>query len=357
MRGVARIAGVTVALALCLAGAGAGAVAPPRVSDTWHTALVTSVASGPGSFGAVVALTPTSAWAFEDTTSTTTPIVAWRQRGATWTRVAFPEDDGDYVVQATRASASRVYVATSRGAILTWSGTQWAPVTTFVAITSIDATGTGDLWVTGRRTASSASGGLWHLDHGAWVHASTRSYGTIDAATDTAIFSVTNSSVEEFDGTRWVGTSLEALLPAKAPLCQVPGLTSVDALTPTDVWVTAAGNCQDFAGPFRLLHLVRSRWSIAAERDVAQGVAYAARDGSLWIPTTAFACESCSVMLHLAAGALTEVPLPIASGITVDDVSTPPGSTTSLAVGWTLKCVDFVCNSQHKRGVILRYEV
>jgi hypothetical protein len=188
------------------------------------------------------------------------------------------------------------------------------------------------------------------LEHGIWKHASTSSYGAIDASSDSAIFSVTNSAIEEFTGKTWHTTSLAALLPAKQPLCQDPGLTSVDALTPTDVWVTAAGNCQDFSGPFRLLHFVRSTWSIAADREDARGSAFGAGDGSLWIPTKAFACIGCTAMLHLAAGQLTQVPLPLKNQ-TITSIATPPGSTASIAVGWTLNGNNF----RNLRGVILRY--
>ncbi len=265
----------------------------------------------------------------------------------------FPENYGSEVDVATRASASSAFVATSRGALLTWTGTQWKLVTRFAAISDIAATGAGDLWVTGRRMSSSSSGGLWHLDHGVWSHKSTRYYGHgIDAVSDTAIFSVTNTAIEELNGARWRITSLAGLLPAKQPLCPVPGLTSVDALTPTDVWVTAAGNCQDFSGPLRLLHLVDSKWRIAANRDEARGWAFDGGDGSLWIPTKAFACIGCTVMLHLAAGQLTTVPLPLGKqGVTILDGATAPGSKGSLAVGWTLKGT----NANAMRGVVLRY--
>lgn len=350
------------AAAAVLAGVGAastgvvGASGAPRGAASWHLVAEVFANSGdrPSSFEAVVAMTPTSAWAFETTGSKTAPLVAWKVTGSSWSKVAFPEDYGSDVVNAVRATSTSVYVATSGGALLTWSGTSWSLVSKFAAITDIAATGAGDVWVNGRRTTSRATRGLWHLSHGVWTHASVQSFGSLDAVSDTAIFSVTDSAVKEFDGSRWLTTSLVPLLPPKQPLCPDPGLTSIEALTPTDLWVTAAGNCQDFSGPFRLLHYVRSAWSIAADRQVAHGYAFAAGDGGLWIPTRAFACTGCTQMLHLAHGRLTQVALPLPAskgGVTLDAGSTAPGSTASIAVGWTLSGSNF----QEIRGVILQY--
>jgi hypothetical protein len=344
-----------IAGALIVAGTGAvGASAIPRTVISWHVVNQVLAESGPSpdSFTSVAALTPTSAWAFETTASKTTPIVAWRLKGSTWSKVTFPEGFGTSA-GVVRATPTTAYVATSRGALFISVGTKWKLVSKFVDITNIASTGAGDVWVTGRRTTAKTSGGLWHLDHGVWSQRSTHFYGWIDAVSDTAIFSTTDTAVEEFNGSIWKATSLVALLPAKQPLCQDPGLTSIEALTPSDLWVTAAGNCQDFSGPFRLLHFVNSRWTIAADREVARGAPYPAGDGSLWIPTRAFACTGCTQMLHLAAGQLTQVPLPLQKqgGVAIVAIATPPGSTSSIAVGWTLKGNDF----QDSRGVILRW--
>jgi hypothetical protein len=351
-----KMSAVAAAASLAVAAAGAvGASETPRAGASWHVVeqVFANAGPSPDTFTAVTAQTPASAWAFETTASKTAPIVAWRLIGSTWSKVPFPEAYGSTVIAATGTTPSSVYVATSRGALLTWTGSAWTLVTKFArGISDLDATGAGDLWVTGRRTTSKTSGGLWHLDRGAWRQSSTHFYGGIDAVSDTAIFSVTTTTVEEFEGTSWRATSLAALLPPKQPLCQDPGLTSVDALTPTDVWVTAAGNCQDFSGPFRLLHFVRSTWSIAADRQQARGYAFTAGDGDLWIPTKAFACFTCTVMLHLAAGQLTQVALPLGKqGVVLNAGTTAPGSTASIAVGWTLKGN----NSEATRGVILRY--
>jgi hypothetical protein len=355
MSRLSRMSAATAVVSLVVAVSGVVGATPeaPRTGASWRVVQQVFADPGPGpsSFTAVTAQTPTSAWAFEETASKTTPIVAWKMTGSAWSKVVFPKIYGSVVNSATGTTPSSVYVATAR-ALLTWSGTQWKLVSKFLDISDIDATGAGDLWVTGRRTTSKASGGLWHLDHGLWTQRSTHFYGSIDAASDSAIFSVSQTAVQEFDGLSWKVTSLAALLPAKQPLCQDPGLTSVDALTPTDVWVTAAGNCQDYSGPFRLLHFVRGTWSIAADRAAARGYAFPAGDGSLWIPTKAFACIGCTQMLHLAAGQLTQVPLPLGKqGVTLEDGTTAPGSTTSIAVGWTLKGSNF----QAMRGVILRY--
>jgi hypothetical protein len=360
MRRFSKLSAAVAALSLIVATAGVvGASESPRTSASWHDVGQVLADSGPDPsfFTALATLTATSAWAFESTASKTEPIVAWRLVGSTWSKVAFPEIYGSSVVVATRSTRASAYAATSKGALLEVTGATWTLVSKFQNITDIDSTGPGDLWVTGHRTVAPASGGLWHLDGGTWTHSSTRSFGNLDAASDTAIFGLTNTAVEEFNGTQWKGTSLAAFLPAKKPLCQVPGLTDLIALTPTDVWVTAAGNCQDSSGPFRLLHLVRSTWSIAAVRQDARGGAFSAGNGGLWIPTKAFSCVGCTVMLHLYRGQLTQVPLPLPKqGVTIDVIATAPGgSTASIAVGWTLKCENFSCNGNRMRGVILRY--
>lgn len=355
MRQVLRLFAFGGAVSLALMSAATGASGVSRERPSWNLAAGVLASSGPGpdDFTAVTALTATSAWAFETTASKAAPIVAWRLTGSTWSRASFPERYGSEITAATRASATTAYVATSGGALLMWTGATWALVGRFDSIVDVGATGAGDVWVTGRRFRSPASGGLWQLDHGSWRHRSPRYYGhTIDAVSDSAIFSVTNEAIEEFNGTSWRITSLSALLPPKQALCPEPGLTSVDALSATDVWVTAAGNCQDFSGPFRLLHLVHSTWTIAADRNEARGYAFSAGGGSLWIPTKAFACVGCTVMLHLAAGRLTQVSLPLGKqGVTIEDGSTAPGSTASIAVGWTLKGTNF----SEMQGVILRY--
>lgn len=353
MRRLMRVTLAAAAISLIVAGTGAvGASDASHAKASWHLVSQVFANAGPtpDEFTAVTAQTAASAWAFESTGSKSSPVVAWKLTGSSWSKVAFPETYGDEVNAATGTTPSHVYVATSTGALLTWTGSTWSLVAKFVNIGDLAATGAGDVWVTGRRTTARDSGGLWHLYRGSWTQPSTHFYGPIDAFSDAAIFSVTNTAVEEFDGTSWRSTSLAALLPPKQPLCQGPGLTGIEALTPTDVWVTAAGNCQDFSGPFRLLHYVHSTWSIAAEREVARGPVISGGDGSLWIPTKAFACTGCTVMLHLAAGTLTQVPLPLKNQ-TFEDMVTPPGSTASIAVGWTLNGN----NAENLRGIILRY--
>jgi hypothetical protein len=350
------IVAAAAAASLVIAATNVGASEAPRTQASWQVVEQVLANSGPNPdfFTAVTAQTPTSAWAFESTASKTAPIVAWRLRGSTWSRVEFPETYGSSVVAATGATPSGVYVATSKGALLTWSHSTWALVAKFVGIDAVDAPRAGDLWVNGRRTSSRATGGLWQLENGVWRHRSADSYGAIDAVSDTAIFSVTRAAVEEFNGSRWQATSLAALLPAKQPLCQSPQLDSVEAFTPTDVWVTAQGGCQDFTGPFRLLHFVRSRWSIAADREEGEGTAYPGGEGSLWIPTREFGGSA--RMLRLAAGRLTLVSLPLGrQELAITGIATPQGSTDSIAIGWTIKCQAFSCDGQAMRGVILRY--
>lgn len=332
----------------------AGAADVHDTAASWHVVSSVLAHSGPGfsSFTAVTAQTTTSAWAFESTASASHPIAAWKLTGSTWAKVAFPENDGASVVAATGKSPTSVFAATSRGTLLTWGGAEWRPVSKFAAISDIAATGAGDLWVSGRRTPSRASAGLWHLVDGVWHHASVTAYGAIDAVSDDAIFSVTSTSVEEFVGNGWKSTSLAALLPAKQPLCQLPSLDSVVALTSSDLWVTAQGGCQDFGGPFRLLHGVGSSWSVAADRGLGRGVAYRAGGGSLWIPTDV---QGNWTMLRLSHGTLTTVALPMNSGgdqlELLGGVATPPGSSASIAVG----SLETGGNFNGSRGVILRY--
>ncbi len=356
---------VAVAVGLVAIGIAAPASARPSLtrslgSPSWHVIarVFANAGPSPSTFTAVTAQTSTSAWAFESTGSRASPIVAWRLTGSTWSKAPFPESYGSRVIEATGTTPTGVYVATSRGALLTWSGTRWTLVSRFAAIADIGASGAHDLWLTGRRTASPKSGGLWHLLGGRWSRPSGRWYGALDVVSDHAIFSVTPTAMEEFNGRSWKVTSLASLLPPKRPLC-LPRVSSVEALTPTDVWVTAAGGCQDYSGPFRLLHRVGTTWSIAADRAEAEGYAYPAGGGSLWIPTKAFACVGCTVMLHLARGKLTRVSLPVGQlgGVTLNGgIATARGSTDSIAAGWSLKCARTSCDFRHARAVLLQYD-
>src|SRR5579871_1110772 len=83
----------------------------PAAAPKWH--IVKSVKTDfSGQFTAVVATGKTTGWAFDGNGESGVKATAWRENGATWTKVAFPSVANEEVVAAGADSPNDVWAFT-----------------------------------------------------------------------------------------------------------------------------------------------------------------------------------------------------------------------------------------------------
>lgn len=323
---------------ISLGGAGIASASAPG----WH--IVKSVKTGmTGDFSVVVASGKKTGWAFDQTAS---GPVAWERTGAsTWKKVALPATRDETVVSAVAASPSDVWafadsITRAASRALHWNGRTWSVVKTFAApVAGASIPAASDLWVFGHDYAPAL--GVWHYNGRTWARVSTNlTGGSALSASDVWAFSGT--SVDHWNGRHWAGTSVKKLLP---PVLQqglnAPAVYSVLALSADSVYAVGNGRAQDAGGPIVVLHYNGHTWSRVADGANANGDGYGgsqvAADGSggLWIPTWG-SRGSLSYLLHYSDGKLTDAALPVnAVSVVVNSVSRVPGTTQTLAGGFT----------------------
>jgi hypothetical protein len=322
-----------VAGVVCLSGAltlGLSASAAPPVTAKWRTALELSARDS--EFTSVVAVSPTTVWAFESSGTVTTKPSTWELQGSHWTQRSFPGLTSE-TLKGAASSATDVWAFTSMGRMFRWTGTRWSGVATFRSIDADLVLGPRDIWVFGQPHHQPA--GAWHFNGVRWRRFGPLAPEAVSAVSSTDIWAVTSHAVEHWNGSSWTSTSLAGLLPANTLLCHST-VDGVLATSPTSVWASASGGCQDFGGPFVLLHFNGASWTrllVSWQLGHADGMA---PDGSggIWIPVGTGSPSEGS-MARYADGRLSTVPLPYGrSHIGFDGVSTVPGATETFASGY-----------------------
>jgi hypothetical protein len=239
--------------------------------------------------------------------------VAYQLTGSTWTRRSFPGKNNEQVVAATSSSGDNVWAFTSKHRALRFNGQNWAASHTFgAAIGSGLAISPTDVWVFGETYSPGAGLGSWHYNGTSWSKSATGA-GLLGASALSAhsIWAFGPTKVAHWNGSTWTDTSVASVLPASNEFCS-SYLTGIWAQSPTSVWATGTGGCQDQGGPFVLLHYNGATWSrVALISSLGQPRAIIPDgQGGAWIPVdTNFPGDGS--MEHLSGGILSPVTLPI----------------------------------------------
>jgi hypothetical protein len=344
---LAAVAAVFVAFGPGTAGASTGvapSAAQPATAGHWQ--IVKSLpAHQLSSFSSLVMTSTDSGWAFENTGAKAT-ITAWQLNGTSWTKQPFPVATGTVAVQAT--SPDNVWAFTTDEA-LQWAGTDWTVMRRFAeathSITGELVVSPTDVWVWTAHGAVRYSGTTWTS-----VPAGNK-LSAISALSPDSIWGVGYRSVEHWNGTAWHSTSLARLLPKSTLTCG-SNLTAIYAASPTKVWVAATGGCQDFGGPFVLLHYDGKNWETVRElpkQGWARSVIPDGR-GGLWFDTCIGDGGGCAV-IHYSDHDFAVAKLPIGKDeIVLDGISTIPHTGITYIAGQTYKFVGLPTSP-----VILRY--
>ena len=351
-------AGACAAMVALAAPAASAAPAAPA----WH--VVKSVKANQGVFTEVVATGKTSGWAFGGQFNVLRADTAWRRSGAAWTQdKAFPGKKNETVVTAGANSPSDVWAFASQfngvSRVLHYNGKAWSVAKTFGAqIGGASVAGKNDIWVFGADFFGQPALGAWHYNGHTWkLTGKGLQGGSALSATNAWAFSGTK--VYRYNGSKWAGTSLKSLLPAKQ-LLNSPAVTGIIALSATNVYAIGNGNLQDEGGPLVILHFNGAGWKKLAAGSFGFGTmstggsqqVAADGKGGLWLPMPGVLGQK-SFMLHYAGGKLTPVALPgNPRAIAVVSVSRIPGTTAQLAGGDTFKASQPGVNQV---AVILQY--
>ena len=337
-------------LALAAAGSpalaattGAAARTAPATAPKWH--VVKSVTAGHGAFTAVVATGRATGWAFAGQFTPAAGPTAWQLSGGTWTQRPFPGKPGETVVAAGASSPSDVWAFTQAGGgsrVLHDNGRAWSVAQTFGAqIGGASVAGKNDIWVFGADLFGTKALGAWYFNGRTWRLTGSGLQGG-SALTAASVWAFSGTRVYHFNGRRWAGTQLSALLPAKM-LLNGPAITGIIALSAGNVYAIGNGNAEDEGGPTVVLHYNGSKWARVATGSFGYGTTGggAAQQvssdggGGLWLPMPGVGGQK-SYIVRYDAGRLTPAALPGSSrGIAVGSVARVPGTREQLAGGAT----------------------
>ena len=344
-----------------MAGLAAPAASAASVPPAWH--VVKSVKTGQGVFTDVVATGKTAGWAFGRQFAAISADTAWRRSGVTWTRdKAFPGKNNETVVTAGANSPSDVWAFASQfngvSRVLHYNGKAWSVAKTFGApIGGASVAGKNDIWVFGAGFGQPTLG-AWHYNGHTWKLTGKGLQGG-SALSPTNAWAFSGTRVYHYNGSKWAGTDLKSLLPAKQQLNN-PSVTGIIALSPANVYAIGNGSRQDEGGPTVILHFNGARWQKLASGSFGFGTmstggsqqVAADGKGGLWLPMPGVLGQK-SFMLHYTAGKLTPVALPgNPRAISVVSVSRVPGTGAQLASGSTFKAAQPGVNQV---AIILQY--
>jgi hypothetical protein len=328
----ATAAGAATATRAVMAREGGAAGVPPVAAPRWR--IVESVKTNSnGDFTAAVATGQATGWAFDGLSRPT----AWERNGSAWAKVAFPGKSNEYVTAAGATSPSDVWAfvdSFGRGSqVVHWDGHNWSVVRTFtVQIGGASVVAGNDVWVFG-----SAGLGVWHYNGHIWSLVG-KNLGGGSALSASDVWAYSGTHVDHWNGHTWASTSVKRLLPPKQQLSN-PAVSGIIALSASDVYAIGNGNRQDAGGPVVVLHYNGHTWAKVAHGNFdsygsGQQISADGR-GGLWLPMPG-ASGATSSLVHYAAGHLTRVTLPVsAADITIESVAHLPGTTQTLAGGYT----------------------
>ena len=318
----------------------------PRRTGTWSSRSRPTAGSLPPWWRRV----RRSGWAFGGQfNKAATADTAWRLSGGAWTQdKAFPGKKNETVVTAGATSPSDVWAFTNQingiTRVLHFNGKAWSVVKTFGAqIGGASVAGKNDIWVFGADFFGQPALGAWHFNGHTWkLTGKGLQGGSALSATNAWAFSGTK--VYHYNGSKWAGTNLKSLLPAKMQL-NSPSVTGIIALSASNVYAIGNGNLEDEGGPTVVLHFNGAGWKKVAAGNFGYGTMTTGGSqqistdgkGGLWLPMPGVDGEK-SFIVHFAGGKLTPVALPGNSrAISVVSVSRIPGTAAQLASGSTFK--------------------
>jgi hypothetical protein len=330
-----------------IASASNAAATAPRATQHWRIVFkapkMGPISSAMQAFTAVVATGRATGWAFDGTGFNVTPT-AWERTGGTWTKVAFAAQQNDVVDYAAASSPSNVWAFADSGLsgeasrALRWNGLKWTAVKSFLGtVQGASVLGPKDVWVYGILNNFNPAFGVLHYDGSTWkLVGKNISGGT--ALNDHDVWGFTQTTVQHWNGHKWTGASVKALLPPKNAF-NFPSVEGVLALSDTNVYALGNGNQQDDGGPLVVLHFNGIKWTKVATGLFGFGPTndQFSSDGSggLWIAMHG-GSGATSFLVHYAGGKLTKAVLPVsAPTINVNSVSRIPGTTQQLAGGFT----------------------
>jgi hypothetical protein len=334
-------------------GVTAGTVPQWRVVKTVKTDYT-------GQFTAIVATGKRTGWAF-DGLSLVAKVTAWREKGGSWTKAAFPSVPGEEVVAAGADSPKDVWAFTRNftgsSRVLRWNGSTWSAVRTFTgAIAGATVLSGRNVWVYGQEAEPGEPAlGVWFYNGKTWTHVSQTIQGG-SALSDKNVWGFSGTNVEHWNGARWTAASVRSLLPAKNPNgLNFPAVVGILALSAKNVYAFGNGGAQDEGGPLVVLHYNGSTWSKAAAGQFGYGPASQLSSdavGGLWLPMEG-SVGGTSYLLHYANGKLAKAMLPVsAPQITIGAVTRIPGTGQLLAGGYTHAAGDRGTNVV---AILLRY--
>jgi hypothetical protein len=345
---LAAAAAVFVAFGPGTAGASTGSAplaAHPAAASHWQI-VKTLPAHQFSGFSSLVMTGTGSGWAFENTGQAGN-ITAWQLNGTSWTKQPFPAATGSVAVQAT--SPDNVWAFSTDEAVQ-WNGTDWTVMRRFAepshSITGELLVNPTDVWVWTAHGAVRYDGTTWTS-----VPAG-NSLGAVSALSPDSIWGVGYRSVEHWNGTAWHSTSLARLLPKSTVTCG-SHLTAIYAASPAKVWVAATGGCQDFGGPFVLLHYNGKNWEKVRELPNQGQSRQVSPDGrgGIWFGACTGDGGGCA-LIHYSDHDFALAKLPIGKDeIVIDGISTIPHTGITYIAGQTYKFLGLPTSP-----VIMRYE-
>ena len=271
------------------------------------------------------------------------------------------------IVAAAATSADDVWAVSDISAgstgsrVLYWNGHKWTVVKTFKNLAGgLAVLGPRDVWVFGDQEAFPASrnNGAWHYNGSTWSQVpSGKGLAGGSAVSHTDVWAFHGTSVYQWNGSAWHGTSVASLLPAKDQL-NAPQVTGILALGKNNVYAIGNGSREDEGGPTVVLHYNGQHWAKEASGNFGFGsvTQLPAQSGELdggsglWLPQPG-ADGAKSYIVHYAGSALTAAPLPVSgNSIAVFTVSRIPGTAWQLASGYT-----FNTRTSAQTAVILEY--
>jgi hypothetical protein len=213
--------------------------------------------------------------------------------------------------------------------VLRWTGAKWVGVAKLSdQILGGVVINPSNVWV------FASTLGTWHFNGARWQHFSSIALEGASALASNDIWAFDGTTVSNWNGRAWASTSLAKLLPRNSVVCYSQ-VTGIDAVSSTNVWVTATGGCEDFLGPFVLLHFNGGAWSrLAIDNSAGRANAVISDDhGGVWIPVGT-GSPAVSTMLHYANGHLGSARLPYSPHVLrIADASVGHNTTTAFAVG------------------------
>jgi hypothetical protein len=304
-------------------------------------------------FTTVVATGRTSGWAFLSAGPD-----AYQRTGATpWQKVPLPDKNGN-VTAAAASSPSSVWASyvTGHGSQLDhWTGTQWKAVKTFPGrVSALSVLGNDDVWAFGGLNEANGQG-VWHYNGHTWTLQSRTVQGA-SAVSDKNVWAFAGQRISHYDGQKWTTVDVAKLLPPKPPYGSraTSSVTSVTALSATDVYALGVGVDQPMGGPLVVLHYNGHSWGKVASGNFTAGGGELAADGKGGVWIAAAGTDGNPDLLHYSAGKLiqAEAALPTAPHeyTQVRWISNIPGTAEELAGG-----NESVPGSSTSASVILEY--